>query len=117
MLPISKNPPVAALGSTAPLPPPIDIVDECIRLYRPNVLFRTFTVNSNADRTLIYGILFVGDCLNKLSAGMSEAEAQRALAANANEAFAIPGESGFPLNSIFPSPSSPKEAGTGASFL
>lgn len=117
MLPISRNPPVAALGSTATLPPPIDIVDECIRLYRPNVFFRTFTVNSNSDRTLIYGILFVGDCLNRLSAGMLEAEAQKALAANANEKFAIPGEPGFPLNSIFPSASSSREAGSYVSFF
>jgi actin related protein 2/3 complex subunit 3 len=40
------------------LTPGVDIIDETIRFFRANVLFRNFEVKGPADRTMIYMTLF-----------------------------------------------------------
>src|ERR1700686_3389367 len=75
-LPSSPSTPVSAVQPTPQaIPPPqvllpssltTDNVDECLTLFRANCLFRNFEIKGPADRTLIYGILFISDCLNKL---------------------------------------------------
>jgi len=91
----------------------IDIIDECLTLFRANCLFRNFEIKGPADRTLIYGILFISDCLNKLGTRVSQnqQEATKTLNALALENFNIPGEPGFPLNPLYPPPSSRQDAG------
>ncbi len=69
-----------------------------------------------ADRTLIYLILFISDCIAKLapSAGRPSPgyqEAGKKLATLAVDNFALPGEPGFPLNSMYHPPGNRGEAG------
>ena len=54
-----------------------DCVDEILSLFRANVLFRNFEINGPADRMLIYGTLFISDCLGKVKPTMSAREAEK----------------------------------------
>jgi actin related protein 2/3 complex, subunit 3 len=54
-----------------------DCVDEILSLFRANVLFRNFEIKGPADRMLIYGILFLSECLGKVKLGMSSREAEK----------------------------------------
>lgn len=54
-----------------------DCVDEILSLFRANVLFRNFEINGPADRMLIYGTLFVSECLGKVKPTMSSREAEK----------------------------------------
>ncbi|ODQ81704.1 hypothetical protein BABINDRAFT_110404 [Babjeviella inositovora NRRL Y-12698] len=78
-----------------------DILDETLDLFRANSFFRNFEIKGPADRTLIYGILFVSECLNKLAAQTPETEARRILSNLALDSFSIPGDAGFPLNALY----------------
>ena len=95
-----------------------DIIEECLTLFRANCLFRNFEIKGAADRTLIYGILFISDCLNKLGTRVSQnqQEATKTLNALALENFNIPGEPGFPLNPLYPAPASRQDAGISPRF-
>ena len=91
-----------------------DIIEECLTLFRANCLFRNFEIKGPADRTLIYGILFISDCLNKLGSrpSQNQQDASKALNALALENFNIPGEPGFPLNPLYAPPANRNDAGT-----
>ena len=80
----------------------------------PNCFFRNFEIKGPADRTLIYGILFISDCLNKLGSrpSQNQQDAGKALNALALENFNIPGEPGFPLNPLYAPPANRNDAGT-----
>lgn len=54
-----------------------DCVDEILSLFRANVLFRNFEINGPADRMLIYGTLFISDCLGKVKPTMNAREAEK----------------------------------------
>lgn len=54
-----------------------DCVDEILLVFRANVLFRNFEIKGPADRVLIYGTLFISECLGKIDTLWSSAEAQR----------------------------------------
>jgi len=77
-----------------------DIVDEAIRLFRANVLFRTFDPKGGADRVLAYLTLFIHQCLKKAEKEKSKAEAMRSLTAMAQGPHVSPGEAGWPLQSF-----------------
>jgi actin related protein 2/3 complex subunit 3 len=95
------------------IPDKVDIIEECLTLFRANCLFRNFEIKGAADRTLIYGILFISDCLNKLGTRptQNQVEATKALNALALENFNIPGEPGFPLNPLYAPPANRQDAG------
>lgn len=101
-----------------PVPHPVDgvkldIVDECIQIFRANCFFRTFEIKGSADRTLVYGILFIGDCLQKISTGpLNLAAAKKQLNALALESFAIPGQPHFPMNALYQAPADRSETDT-----
>lgn len=59
-----------------------DCVDEILSLFRANVLFRNFEINGPADRMLIYGTLFISECLGKVKPTMSAREAEKVHAAS-----------------------------------
>ena len=40
-------------------------------MFRANTFFRNFEIQGPADRLLIYGILFVSECLGKIRPNMS----------------------------------------------
>ncbi|ODQ51008.1 arp2/3 complex subunit [Saitoella complicata NRRL Y-17804] len=88
-----------------------DIIDECIELFRANCFFRNFEIRGPADRTLIYGILFISDCLQRLSSRTppTQSEAVKSLNSLALEQFTIPGEPGFPMNGMFAPPAGRSE--------
>ncbi|KAG5519030.1 hypothetical protein PMAC_002561 [Pneumocystis sp. 'macacae'] len=89
----------------------LDIIDESIELFRANCFFRNFEIKGPADRTLIYGILFISDCLNKLSrTTCTKNEAIRLLNIFSLENFTIPGDLGFPFNSLYAAPSNESES-------
>ncbi|PQE03139.1 ARP2 3 complex p21-Arc subunit protein [Rutstroemia sp. NJR-2017a BBW] len=76
-----------------------DALDEVLSLFRANTFFRNFEIQGPPDRLLIYGILWVSECLGKVKPNMSAREAQKEvqnIALDSN--FAIPGDPGFPLN-------------------
>jgi len=90
-----------------------DIVDETLDLFRANSLFRNFEIKGGADRLLIVLILFVSDCLSKLSAPRvppSQIEAQKQLNTLAVDNFPLPGDVTFPLNSHYAPPASRAES-------
>jgi len=90
-----------------------DIIDETLDLFRANSLFRNFEIKGGADRTLIVLILFISDCLAKLSAPRvppSQIEAQKQLNTLAVDNFPLPGDATFPLNSHYAAPGGRPEA-------
>ncbi|OAX78028.1 hypothetical protein ACJ72_07667 [Emergomyces africanus] len=119
-----------------------DCLDEIISLYRANTFFRNFEIKGPADRMLIYGILFVSECLTKVKPGMAAREAEKApttliyllfgsncwnhikfeetnlwntikvLINTSLDHFAIPGDASFPLNQAFEPPRDRKDAET-----
>lgn len=74
-------------------------------------LFVPFFLQSGIDRLLIYITLYITECLKKLQKCPNKAQAQQDLYSLAIARFDIPGDAGFPLNSVYPKPSSPNEAG------
>ncbi|OKL59885.1 Actin-related protein 2/3 complex subunit 3 [Talaromyces atroroseus] len=87
-----------------------DCIDEILSLFRANVLFRNFEIKGPADRMLIYGILFLSECLGKVKPGMAARDAEKALINVALEQFAIPGDVSFPLNQAFERPRDRQDA-------
>ncbi|CAG8976550.1 hypothetical protein HYALB_00010192 [Hymenoscyphus albidus] len=88
-----------------------DALDEVLGLFRANTFFRNFEIQGPADRLLIYGILWVSECLGKIRPTYSPREAQKEvqnIALDTN--FSIPGDPGFPLNQMFQPPASRQEA-------
>lgn len=47
-----------------------DALDEVLSLFRANTFFRNFEIQGPADRLLIYGILFLSECLGKVRPNM-----------------------------------------------
>ncbi|KMU73092.1 ARP2/3 complex subunit [Coccidioides immitis RMSCC 3703] len=54
-----------------------DCIDEILSLYRANTFFRNFEIKGPADRMLIYGILFISECLGRVKPGMPAREAEK----------------------------------------
>lgn len=91
-----------------------DIIDETLDLFRANSLFRNFEIKGPADRLLIVLILFISDCLAKISAARTpptQIECTKLLNTLAVDSFAIPGDAGFPLNAHYQSPASRLDGG------
>ena len=90
-----------------------DAVDEALRLFRPNVLFRNFELQGNGDRTLTFLMLAIQQALRRLEkkgAQQPRAEATKELLALAQSAPVIPGDAGWPLGAIVAAPRTPAEA-------
>lgn len=88
-----------------------DIVDEAISLFRANCLFRNFEIKGNADRVLIYLILFISECLGKINKNTTQGDAMKQLNTLAVSNFAIPGDPNFPLNAMYAAPTDRLQAG------
>ncbi|GME67695.1 unnamed protein product [[Candida] boidinii] len=97
-------------GPSYPCNSDYDIIDESLDLFRANSFFRNFEIKGPADRTLIYGILFISNCLQALSPSTSEHEAVKILTNLSLDNFFIPGDAGFPLNSLYQGPADRNEA-------
>lgn len=87
-----------------------DIIDEILDLFRANTFFKNFEIKGASDRTLIYGILFISQCLNRLSPNSTQNEAVKALTNLSLEDFDIPGDVNFPLNALYLPPRDKNES-------
>lgn len=94
-----------------------DILDEVVDLFRVNSFFRNFEIKGPADRVLIYGILFVNECLTKIRKTMPFSDANKQLNVIASDNFSLPGEPDFPLNSMYAPPANRSEGDTLWSYL
>ena len=88
-----------------------DVIDEALYYFKANVFFRTYEVKSEADRLLIYLTLYVTECLKKLQKCSNKNQAQNEMYTLAISKFDIPGDPGFPLNSVYSRPATQQEAG------
>lgn len=61
---------------------------------------------------LIYLILFISECLNRLAKNPSQGDAVKQLGSLAVSNFAIPGDATFPLNAMYIAPVNRGDAGT-----
>lgn len=91
-------------GPAYPSDSDYDIIDEVLDLFRANSFFKNFEIKGPADRVLIYGILFLSDCLTKLTPSTSASEASKVLTNLSLDNFAVPGDGNFPLNSLYQPP-------------
>lgn len=82
-----------------------DIIDEALLYFKSNVFFRTFEIQSDADRVLIYLTLFITECLKRLQKCSSKDQATQEMYSSAISRFDVPGDPKFPLNSMFHRPS------------
>ena len=57
------------------------------------------------DRVLVYVTLYIIECLKRLGKVPTQERATQEMYTMALEPFALPGESGFPLNAFFAKPS------------
>lgn len=88
-----------------------DILDEVLILFRANTFFRNFEIQGPADRLLIYGILFVSECLGKIRPHHGVRDATKEVFNAALDLnFAIPGDPGFPLNQMYEPPRDRQDA-------
>jgi len=81
-----------------------DIVDETIKLFKANILFKQFDMETDVDRVLVYVTLYIIECLKKLQKVPNLERATQEMFSMALESFALPGEAGFPLNAFFTKP-------------
>jgi actin related protein 2/3 complex subunit 3 len=81
-----------------------DIIDEVLDLFRANSFFKNFEIKGPADRVLVYGILYISDCLSNLTINTPSSEAVKVLTNLSLDNFAIPGDGNFPLNSLYQPP-------------
>lgn len=88
-----------------------DIIDEALDLFRANCLFRNFEIKGNADRVLIYLILFISQCLGSLNKNTPQGEAFKSLSTLAVSNFSIPGDPAFPLNVMYQAPTDRSQTG------
>ena len=86
-----------------------DIIEEVLDLFRANSFFKNFEIKGNSDRLLIYGILFINQCLTKLTKFTNSKEATKILINLSVDNFHLPGDIGFPLNSLYVSPANKSE--------
>jgi len=90
-----------------------DIIDESLDLFRANSLFRNFEIKGPGDRLLIILILFISDCLAKISATRtppSQIEASKSLNTLAVDQFPLPGDATFQLNAHYARPATRADA-------
>ncbi|XP_017785201.1 PREDICTED: actin-related protein 2/3 complex subunit 3 [Nicrophorus vespilloides] len=87
-----------------------DIIDESIYYFKANVFFRTYEIKSETDRLLIYITLYITECLKKLQKSATKSQGQNEMYSLAISRFDIPGDAGFPLNSVYGKPETASEA-------
>ncbi|CAG9861418.1 unnamed protein product [Phyllotreta striolata] len=94
-----------------------DIIDEALYYFKANVFFRTYEIKSESDRLLIYITLYITECLKKLQKCSNKNQAQNEMITLALSRFDIPGEPGFPLNSVYSKPDTPAKADLFKNYL
>ncbi|XP_050441267.1 actin-related protein 2/3 complex subunit 3 [Adelges cooleyi] len=106
--------PAALISVTSP---DVDIIDEALSYFKANVFFRSYEVKSEADRVLIYITLYITECLKKLQKCQSKDQGMSEMYTLALYRFDIPGEAGFPLNSVYAKPATTSESDVMRQYL
>ncbi|GLH14310.1 Actin-related protein 2/3 complex subunit 3 [Gryllus bimaculatus] len=86
-----------------------DIIDEALYYFKANVFFRTYEIKSEADRVLIYITLYITECLKRLQKCSNKNQGMQEMYTLAISKFDIPGDPGFPLNSVYAKPANPTD--------
>merc|ERR1719348_2529701 len=79
-------------------------VDQALDVFKANILFKQFKIETDGDRTLVYVTLYILDCLKRLQKAPNRERATQAMKSAALEDFSLPGDAKFPLNSFYPKP-------------
>ena len=77
-----------------------DILDEALHYYRANVLFSNFSVDSAADRTLIYSTLYVSQLLKELVRVPRASDAASVVRVAGLRDVVAPGEEGWRIGQV-----------------
>ncbi|KAG9509316.1 Actin-related protein 2/3 complex subunit 3-A, partial [Fragariocoptes setiger] len=95
----------------------MDIIDEAFYYFKPNVFFKTYEIQSDADRVIIYLTLYITECLKRLQKTTSRDQAIQEMYSLSISRFDIPGDPSFPLNSMYAKPSNQEQAELLKSYL
>ncbi|CAD5218990.1 unnamed protein product [Bursaphelenchus okinawaensis] len=96
----------------------VDIIDEALLYFKPNLFFREYDIKGAADRTLIYLFLYITECLKRLVKVPKKTQAIKDLTTMALESkLPIPGEAAFPFSGLFKPPNGPQEEETMRAYL
>jgi len=90
----------------APVTQEEDIVDQSLDLFKANILFKQFEMETDVDRVLVYVTLYTIECLKRLQKCANKEQGMKEMYTTALESFHLPGEPGFPLNSFYTRPKS-----------
>jgi actin related protein 2/3 complex subunit 3 len=88
----------------------MDIIDEALYYFKANVFFKTYEIQSDCDRVLIYTTLYITECLKRLIRCSSREQALNEMYSLAISRFDIPGDPGFPLNAVYSRPATNEDA-------
>jgi len=102
--------PVISVVSTDLAEGELDIVEEALSYFKANVFFKTYEIQGDADRVLIYLTLYISECLKKVLRCTTKDQALQEMYSLAIGRFDIPGDPGFPLNSVYQRPASNEDA-------
>lgn len=94
-----------------------DVVDEALRLFRANMLFRNFELLGGGDRLLLYLTLFIHLCLKKAAGKAAKAEGARELQTLASGNHVAPGDPAWPLAQFIPTPKTSADLETVKGYL
>ncbi|GAA51022.1 actin related protein 2/3 complex subunit 3 [Clonorchis sinensis] len=96
-----------------------DIIDEALYLFKSLIFLRQYEIKSEADRVLVYLVLYTLDCLKKIQKCPNKIVATKELASLALARFDIPGDPGFPreLNSLYAKPKNQNESDTMRNYI
>ncbi|CAK9295798.1 unnamed protein product [Gordionus sp. m RMFG-2023] len=81
-----------------------DVIDEALYYFKANIFLKNFPIQSNADRVLIYLMLYVSECLKKMQKCLNKNQAFQEMHMLSNSTFSIPGDPDFPLNPVYAKP-------------
>merc|ERR1712142_722467 len=82
---------VSKARGPAPITMEEDIVDNTL------ALFKTYEVEKDADRVLVYLTLYIVECLKRMQKTANKDQAEQDMYSFALEPFALPGSTQFPL--------------------
>ena len=96
-----------------------DIIDEAIFYFKPLIFYKNYEIKSEADRVLIYLVLYIIECLKRLQKCTSKTIGIKELTAMGIERFDIPGDPSFPreLGSMYAKPRTSEETDTMRQYI
>jgi len=88
----------------APVTNQDDIIDLTLDLFKANIFFKSYDVETDEDRVLVYLTLYAVECLKKMQKTPNKERALQDMYSFALQQFSLPGDTGFPLNAFFIKP-------------